>query len=47
MSKTGIIAPKTSVQKITSKLHINDDEFKKTINIIDHWIKIPSPNKSI
>lgn len=47
MSKTGIIAPKTSVQKITGKLNINDDEFKKTINIIDHWIKVPSPNKSI
>ncbi len=47
MSKTGIIAPKTSVTKITAKLNINDDQFKKTINIIDHWLKLPSPTKSI
>ena len=37
MSKTGMMAPKTSVQKITAKLNINDDDFKKTLNIIDHW----------
>ena len=47
MSKTGMMAPKTSVTKITAKLNINDDEFKKTLNIIDHWLKMPSPNKSL
>ena len=47
MNKTGTLAPKTSVQKITAKLGLNDNEFKKTLNIIDHWLKIPSPNKII
>jgi len=42
-----MMAPKTSVTKITAKLNINDDEFKKTLNIIDHWLKMPSANKSL
>ena len=47
MNKTGTLAPKTPVQKITTKLGLNDNEFKKTLNIIDYWLKIPSPNKII
>lgn len=38
-----MLAPKTSVQKITGKLGIDDAEFKKTLNIIDHWLKIQNP----
>jgi len=42
-----MMAPKTSFQKITSRLDINDDEFKKTLNYLDYWLKIPSDSKSI
>ena len=43
MDKASIFAPKSSVHKITGKLGIDNAEFKKTLNIIDHWLKLPNP----
>lgn len=42
-----MIAPKTSVLKITAMLGIDDTEFRKTLNIIDYWLQIESPQKSL
>jgi hypothetical protein len=33
--------------KIKAKFNIDDDEFIKTLNIIDHWITLPSEQKSL
>ena len=47
MSKTDNMPPSTVVEKIKAKFNIDDDEFIKTLNIIDHWITLPNPQKSL
>ena len=47
ISQTGKIPPSTQMQTIKAKFNIDDVEFIKTINMIDHWLKIPSPQKSL
>jgi hypothetical protein len=46
--KAGEIAGKSSVQKIIVKLNINDEDFRKILNILDHWLNLKSnPNKNL